>query len=178
MKRGLGTQLRHLIELLDGAVDAAYEAEGLDYRPRYTPLMRALIEREGAGIGELAELAGISQPAATQTIALMIRDGLVSSERGTVDARQRRVRLTDHGRALMPRLQACWQATAAAAATLDADLTMPLSQLVDEALQALQRQSFGQRIHAARVATEKRVTVAVAVAVTVTVPAPGKKKIK
>ena len=166
MKRGLGTQLRHLIELLDGAVGAAYEAEGLVYRPRYTPLMRALAQRDGAGIGELAELAGISQPAATQTIALMVHDDLVTSERGPLDGRQRVVRLTDHGRASMPRLQACWQATAAAAAALDADLTMPLSQLVDEALQALQRESFGQRIQSARAAAEK------------TVPVPGKKKIK
>ena len=37
MKSTQGTQLRHLIELLDGAVGAAYEAAGLDYRPRYTP---------------------------------------------------------------------------------------------------------------------------------------------
>lgn len=28
MKRPLGTQLRHLIELLDGAVSAAYEEDG------------------------------------------------------------------------------------------------------------------------------------------------------
>jgi DNA-binding MarR family transcriptional regulator len=163
MKRGLGTQLRHLIELLDGAVGAAYDAEGLAYRPRYTPLMRALHERDGAGIGELAELAGISQPAATQTVALMIQDDLVSSERGPVDGRQRVIRLTPHGRALMPRLQACWQATATAAAALDADLTMPLSQLVDEALQALQRESFGQRIQSARAAAQEAV------------PVPGKK---
>ena len=33
MKQGLGTQLRHLIELLDGAVQQAYADAGLDYRP-------------------------------------------------------------------------------------------------------------------------------------------------
>lgn len=167
MKRGLGTQLRHLIELLDGAVGAAYEAEGLAYRPRYTPLMRALDERDGAGIGELAGLAGISQPAATQTVALMIQDDLVSSERGVLDARQRVIRLTAHGRALMPRLKACWQATAAAADALDAGLTMPLTRLLDEAVQALEHESFGQRIRSARAAAETTAPVA----------APRKKKI-
>lgn len=166
MKRGLGTQLRHLIELLDGAVDAAYEAEGLAYRSRYTPLMRALNERDGAGIGELAELAGITQPAATQTIALMIRDDLVTSERSPADGRLRFIHLTERGRASMPRLAACWQATAAAAAALDAELSMPLTQLVDEALQALQRESFGQRIQSARAA----------IASNALVPVPGKKK--
>ena len=36
MKQGLGTQLRHLIELLDGAVQQAYVDAGLNYRPRYS----------------------------------------------------------------------------------------------------------------------------------------------
>lgn len=155
MKRGLGTQLRHLIELLDGAVSAAYESEGLDYRPRYTPLMRCLNEHDGMGIGRLAELSGISQPAATQTVALMIMDDLVSSVPGPKDKRQRVIRLTERGRALMPRLQVCWQATAMAAATLDAELPMPLTVLLDDAMQALERESFGKRIQTARSAATK-----------------------
>lgn len=150
MKRSLGTQLRHLIDLLDGAVTAAYEAQGLVYRPRYTPMMRALLKEDGASIGQLAGLAGISQPAATQTIALMIKDGLVSSVPGPVDARQRVIRLTAHGIALMPQLQECWNATAQAAASLDAELPVPLSGLLDDALVALERKSFDVRIREAR----------------------------
>ena len=46
MKPGLGTQLRHLLELLDGAVEEAYALAGMRYRPRYTPVMRALIAQE------------------------------------------------------------------------------------------------------------------------------------
>ncbi len=155
MKRGLGTQLRHLIELLDGALSAAYDSEGLDYRPRYSPIMRLLNEHDGLGIGRLAESAGISQPAATQTIALMIKDDLVSSVAGPNDRRQRVIHLTERGRALMPRLQVCWQATAKAAATLDAELPMPLTVLLDDALHALERESFGKRIEAAHAAATK-----------------------
>ncbi len=43
--RTLGTLLRHLIELLDGAVEQTYRDAELDYRPRYTPVLRALIAR-------------------------------------------------------------------------------------------------------------------------------------
>jgi DNA-binding MarR family transcriptional regulator len=78
VKAGLGTQLRHLIELLDGAVGAAYEEAGLDYHPRYTPIMRALIDKEALTLGEIASRAGITQPAATQTVGLMAREGLVA----------------------------------------------------------------------------------------------------
>ena len=103
MKPGLGTQLRHLIELLDGAVEQAYVEAGLDYRPRYTPVMRVLAEQPSATIGELAALGGLTQPAATQTVALMVKKGLLTVDAGGEDGRQRVVRLSAAGAALLPR---------------------------------------------------------------------------
>ena len=150
MKPGLGTQMRHLLELMDGAVQAAYVQAGIDTRPRYTPVFRALAGRESCTLGEIATAAGISQPAATQTVALMVADGLVSAKPAPGDARQRLVRLTKKGRELYPRLQACWAATKLAADSLDQDLPMPLSDTLAAAIAALQAQPFEQRIAAAR----------------------------
>ena len=150
MKATHGTQLRHLIELLDGAVGAAYEEAGLDYRPRYTPVMRSLMSHEPATIGSIAEAAGITQPAATQTIALMVKDGLVSIKPGPSDARQKMISLTQKGRELIPQLKQCWQATASASASLEADLPFPLGEVLDSAIQALAAKPFGARIREAR----------------------------
>lgn len=150
MKQGLGTQLRHLIELLDGAVEASYLEAGLDYRPRYTPVMRALAAQEPLSIGEIAAQAGITQPAATQTVALMVKQGLLVAQAGSLDGRQKMIRLSEAGRAMLPRLQQCWQATAAAAASLDAQLAYPLSQALADAIRALEERSFGERIRSAR----------------------------
>jgi DNA-binding MarR family transcriptional regulator len=150
MKPGLGTQLRHLIDLLDGAVGAAYEEAGLDYRPRYTPVMRALMQGEARTIGQIAESAGITQPAATQTIALMLKAGLIVSQPGALDGRQKMISLSTQGQALLPQLQQCWQATAAAARSLDQELPYPLSDALANAIAALQRQPFGERIRASR----------------------------
>ncbi|AVR95644.1 MarR family winged helix-turn-helix transcriptional regulator [Pseudoduganella armeniaca] len=150
MKQGLGTQLRHLIELLDGAVAASYEEAGIDYRPRYTPVMRALAQGGPRTVGQIAEAAGITQPAATQTVALMLKEELVATTPSATDARQKLVQLAPRGQALLPQLQRCWAATGAAAASLDADLTYPLSGLLAEAIEVLGRQPFGERIRAAR----------------------------
>ena len=150
MKQGLGTQLRHLIELLDGAVAAAYEEEGIDYRPRYTPVMRALAAGTACTVGQIADAAGITQPAATQTVALMLKHGLVTTMPAPLDARQKLVALSAHGQALLPRLQRCWNATGAAAASLDADLPHPLSSTLAQAIAALEQRPFGARIRAAR----------------------------
>ena len=108
--------------------------------------MRALIEQEPLTLGEIAQRAGITQPAATQTVALMAKEGWVTSQAGESDARQRVIRLTAQGRAALPRLQACWQATRRAADELDAELSQPLSQVLDQAIAALEKRSFGERI--------------------------------
>lgn len=149
MNQGLGTQLRHLLELLDGAVTQAYQDAGLAYRPRYTPVMRVLAEHEHATIGQIAAAAGITQPAATQTVALMKREGLVSVEPGR-DGRHRAVRLSAQGRTLLVPLAACWTATRAAADSLDRELAFPLSQCLAEAIRALAAKPFGVRIREAR----------------------------
>ena len=150
MKPGLGTQLAHLLELLDGAVQAAYLDAGLATRPRYTPVMRALAEREPSSIGQIAIAAGISQPAATQTIALMVKDGLISSTAAQGDGRQRLILLTRKGRELLPKLQACWAATTLAANSLDDDMRLPLSEELASAIAALELKPFNQRIADAR----------------------------
>ena len=155
MKQGLGTQLRHLIELLDGAVEASYVEAGLHYRPRYTPVMRALAAVDALNVGEIAAQAGITQPAATQTVAVMVKEGLLVTSAGKQDGRQKMVRLSEAGHAMLPLLQACWEATAQAAARLDAQLPTPLSETLAHAITALQEESFGARIRAARVLNSK-----------------------
>jgi MarR family transcriptional regulator, organic hydroperoxide resistance regulator len=156
MKAGLGTQLRHLIELLDGAVEAGYREQGLDYRPRYTPVMRALSDQRVCTINQIAERAGITQPSATQTVALMLKLGLLEPAPGATDARTRPVQLSAHGRRLLPTLETAWQATTLAAQSLDAELPYPLSVLLEQAIQALNRRPFGARISAARKALKRK----------------------
>lgn len=149
MRQGLGTQLRHLIELLDGDVAQTYADAGLDYRPRYTPVMRVLQEQGTAQIGQIAEACDITQPAVTQTVNLMKKKGLVDVSIGA-DGRQRLVSLTPHGRAILVDVAACWSATTAAADQLDAELAVPLSSCLAEAIKALKSRPFVARIRDAR----------------------------
>lgn len=145
--RTLGTSLRHLIELLDGAVEEAYRDAQLDYRPRYTPVLRALIAIEPASIKDLAVHAGLTHSAASQTVAQMLRVGLVEVERGT-DMRQQIVSLTTRAKTMIPILEQLWEVVNEAARDLDAELVHPLSQVVEEAIVALERRPFSDRIAA------------------------------
>lgn len=140
----LGTLLRHLTETLDGAVEQAYKSLSLDYRPRYTPIMRTLLELGPASIRTISLRAGITHSAVSQTVSQMAKHGLVTLRPGG-DARERIVTLTAAAKAMVPALKRQWAATSAAARTLDEELSMPLSQLLREAIEALEERPFSER---------------------------------
>lgn len=145
----LGTLLRHLIETLDDSVQAAYADLALNYRPRYTPVLRVLRELGSASLRTISQRAGITHSAVSQTVAQMSRDGLIQVQVGD-DARERIVALSPAAMAMLPALETQWAITNAAAQALDNELSMPLSQLLREAIDALERRPFKARISEAQ----------------------------
>lgn len=137
--------LRHLIELLDGDLERAYRDLGLDYRPRYTPVVRALVDLGPSPIRDVARCAGITHSAASQTVAQMTRIGLLKAEPGA-DARERVVRMTPRLRRMLDRLETQWTATNLAADRLNDELPHSLQDVVSSAIEALERKPFGERI--------------------------------
>ena len=142
---GLGTQLRRLLELLDGDLETLYREAHPFYVPRYTPVMKALATGERLTIKDIAAHSSISHSAASQTVAKMTSLGLLeTSVEG--DRRSRTVCLSASGRDLLPWLQQRWLATRQAADELDAELSSPLSQLLAEAISLLEAHPFRDRI--------------------------------
>ncbi|MEV6416315.1 MarR family transcriptional regulator [Kribbella sp. NPDC051718] len=147
MEGAIGTRLRHVLELLDGDVAKVYVDAGLpEYRPRFSPIVRTLVAEGPLSIRELAAAVGVTHSAASQTVAQLNRSGFVTLEPGE-DARQRIVHLTDKTCSLLPTIEAEWQATTAAMAELDAELSAPLAQILDEVVAAVERRSFRLRIN-------------------------------
>ena len=145
----LGTLLRHLTETLDGSVQAAYADLALNYRPRYTPVLRVLRELGSASIRTISQRAGITHSAVSQTVSQMSRDGLIEMQVGN-DARERIVALSPAAMAMLPALETQWAITNAVAQALDSELSMPLSQLLREAIDALERRPFKARMSEAK----------------------------
>src|SRR3954447_16962030 len=115
---GLGTRMRHVLEILEGDVAKFLADIGLDdYRPRYSPVVRALLARGPLAIRDLAAEMRVTHSAASQTVAQKNRAGLVALEPGA-DARQRIVSLTAKARDLLPLIEAEWAATTEASEAL------------------------------------------------------------
>lgn len=142
---GLGTQLRNLLELLDGDLERVYAEHLPSYRPRYTPIVRALLAEEPLTIGQISVVAGVSHSAASQTIAVMVREGWLVSATAK-DERGREVRMSHKMRTILPVLAERWAATNAAAAELDREMSFPLSRALAEATALLREKRFADRI--------------------------------
>jgi DNA-binding MarR family transcriptional regulator len=143
---GLGTLLRHVLDQMDDDIATVLADLGTPgFRPRFSPIIRALVTLGPVPIRDLARAIGVTHSAASQTVAEMSKRGFVTVRPGA-DARQRVVHLTAKARGLLPKIEAEWAATASAAAELDGELPFPLAVLVPAVAAALERRSFRQRI--------------------------------
>lgn len=113
-----GAALRSLIDQLDGALEAAYVADGLDFRPRYTPILRAILAHGPLTLRGLAEQLGVSHSAISQTVSQMAARQLVAVTPGA-DARQRIVAIGPTAEAILPQLGRHWARAQAATEALD-----------------------------------------------------------
>ncbi|MGW9554099.1 S41 family peptidase [Nocardiopsis sp. NPDC055551] len=137
----LGTNLRRLVTTLDGAVDRAYEADGLAFRAAFTPVTRALLRHLSLSVGGLARETGMTRSATSQTVAQMRRlDLLVPAD--SEDGRERRVRLSPSCLEQLPAVERRWRLTAEAALELDRELGTDLNGTVSAALDVLERRPF------------------------------------
>lgn len=140
---------------MDAEIARLYAERDVPVRPRHAmPLIR-LGRRGPMTIRELAVATGVTHSAMSQTIAVLKRDGLVSTRSGT-DARTKLVELTDAARELLPFLEAEWRATEKAIAELDAELPYSLARAVRDMERALRARSFRDRIAAHLARIERR----------------------
>jgi DNA-binding MarR family transcriptional regulator len=142
----LGTRVRAIFDEMDTDVVRTLADLGItDYRSRFSAVVRAIAESGPVSIRSLAAALGVTHSAASQSVAEMRRRGLVELVPGA-DARERLVQLTDTTLAMKPALDAEWEATEIAYTAINAELSAPLSQVVNELAEALKRRSFRDRI--------------------------------
>ncbi|SDO41916.1 MarR family winged helix-turn-helix transcriptional regulator [Actinacidiphila guanduensis] len=147
-EEGLWRPLWALFREMDGDIARLYrEAEIEGVRTTWVGELLRLDRRGPMTIRELADSMGHSHSALSQKVAAMRAAGLVDTLPGE-DARTKRVTLTDRARSVVGRLAAEWRATERASRELEAELPYPLSQVVQDMRQALERRSFHDRIAA------------------------------
>ncbi|RVD57645.1 MarR family transcriptional regulator [Mesorhizobium sp. M2D.F.Ca.ET.185.01.1.1] len=149
IKPGLGELLRFVGELVDQGAEAQYRALNLNYRARYTPVLRAV--RAGAeSVTDITARTRLTQGAISQTIGLMVADGIVARH-GLEDGRKSGVHLTARGEELLETLEPLWLCIFKAIDQLEKEIGHPLLRVLEDAALALERQDFAARLRAAGV---------------------------
>lgn len=144
---GLGELLRYVGELVDAGALEQYRDLGLPYRPRYTPILRAILDGRRT-VTEILDHCRLTQGAVSQTVALMVADGILT--RGELqDGRKSALLLTEQGHVLLARLEVRWRTTFAAIEALEAEIGHPLRRVLADAADALERRDFAARLKAA-----------------------------
>jgi DNA-binding MarR family transcriptional regulator len=147
-KSGLGELLRYVGELVEQGAEEHYRTMSLNYRARYTPVLRAL--HAGAQtVTDITASTHLTQGAISQTVALLEGDGLISRY-AVNDARKSGIQLTEAGCALVGKLEQHWAATFAAIAQLEKEIGHPLRQVLEAAAHALEHEGFSARITTAK----------------------------
>lgn len=143
----LGALLEHLLSTLDHDAVRVYRSVGLTaYRPRYTPVVRLLAERGKATIRDIADATSLTHSAASQTVAQMARDALVTTRPGTADRRERLIELTEKARDMLPQLRRCWSAMDDALVSLSPRSGPQLEDSLRTAIGAVEEHSFFDRV--------------------------------
>lgn len=151
---GLGELLRHLTDLLDKGSEAHYQSSGLDYRARYTPILRRL-GQSPTTISELQTQLHITQGAISQTVKLMENDGLVLRV-ATQDRRSQTVKLTAKGKKLQRELNDLWQLRLKVIDDLEKEAGSPLRDTLQKVITALENKPFDVRLVQTEAVYKKR----------------------
>jgi DNA-binding MarR family transcriptional regulator/SAM-dependent methyltransferase len=145
---GLGELLRYVGELVDRGAGEMYESLGISYRPRYTPVLRAM-SAGATTVTDITALTHVTQGAVSQAVGQMVADGLVVREQ-LPDGRKSGIRLTTEGRELLESLKPHWEATFTAVVGLEREIGFPIRRTLADTANALEGKGFAARIRDAR----------------------------
>ncbi|ENC0934721.1 winged helix DNA-binding protein [Escherichia coli] len=144
---GLGELLRYITELVDQGAGRLYREMDIDYRPRFTPVLRAMVAGAKT-VTEITSCSFLTQGAISQTIAMMEKDGLLM-KRVQKDGRKSTLLLTPKGKELVAVLNAHWESIFQAIRQLEQETGHPLMTVLGDIARALEIQGFDERIRQA-----------------------------
>ncbi|MBK7143246.1 MAG: MarR family transcriptional regulator/GNAT family N-acetyltransferase [bacterium] len=110
----LGSRLRRLSERLMRDITRVYDAQQVEFEPRWFAVTY-LLNKEGAmNVTAIARALGLTHPAINQIADAMVKRGLLVGHKGKSDERQRMLSLTPKARETVKRLTPVWEEIEAA----------------------------------------------------------------
>ncbi|RKS98106.1 MarR family winged helix-turn-helix transcriptional regulator [Chryseobacterium defluvii] len=140
----LSTRLQRLSEQLrkDGAL--LYKAFGIDFEPKWFPVIFTLYHKKKLGVVEIANEIGYTHPSTISLLKELEKQHLIKSEKDKLDERKRLIQLSPKGAALVEQMKPVWELISNVLGEIT-DNQNNLLAAINEAEEKLANQSFLQR---------------------------------
>lgn len=143
----LGSRLKRLAERMQAEASQVHDVHGDGCQPAQFPLLAALDRYGPLTVGEAADRLGVSQPSVTRTANAMIQEGMIDTEIDAADRRQKRLSLSETGRARVARQKTyVWPGVTRAARSLLGDDTDSFLEMITRIETGLAEAGFLRRI--------------------------------
>ena len=140
----ISTRLQRLSEQLrkDGAL--VYKSYGIDFEPKWFPVIYTLHHKEVLSVVEIANEIGYTHPSTISLLKELEAQKIISSKKDKIDERKRLLTLTPKGQDLILKMKPVWDIMKSALTEIAANQNN-LLQAINEAENKIIHQSFLQR---------------------------------
>ena len=140
----LSTRLQRLSEQLrkDGAL--LYKEYGIDFEPKWFPVIYTLYHKEVLSVVEIANEIGYTHPSTISLLKELEKQKLIKSKKDKIDERKRLLQSTPKGQELIEKMKPVWSVMTSVLSDI-ADNQNNLLQAINEAENKILHQSFLQR---------------------------------
>ncbi|NLR77518.1 MarR family winged helix-turn-helix transcriptional regulator [Chitinophaga eiseniae] len=140
----IATRLQRLSDQLRKEGQLIYKAHGIDFEPKWFPVVYTLHQKPVLSVVEIAAEIGYSHPSTISLLKELEKQKLVRSKKDKTDERKRLILLTEKGKELVIQMQPVWGKMSAALASLT-DTPNNLMKAIEEVEANIKVRSFFER---------------------------------
>jgi len=140
----ISTRLQRLSEQLrkDGAL--VYKSYGIDFEPKWFPVIYTLHHKDTLSVVEIANEIGYTHPSTISLLKELEKQKLIRSKKDKIDERKRLIQLTTKGQELIEQMKPVWEVMKSALTEITNNQNN-LLRAIEEAENKVLHQSFLQR---------------------------------
>lgn len=140
----IATRLQRLSDQIRKDGFQVYKAHGIDFEPKWFPVMYTLFHKPVLSVVEIANEIGYTHPSTISLLKELEKEKLIRSKKDKIDERKRLLQLTEKGQILVGKMQPVWDVLKMATAEM-IDTENNLMRAIEEVEGQLKEKSFFDR---------------------------------
>ncbi|WP_316833345.1 MarR family winged helix-turn-helix transcriptional regulator [Pedobacter nutrimenti] len=140
----IATRLQRLSDQIRKDGFQVYKAHGIDFEPKWFPVMYTLFHKPVLSVVEIANEIGYTHPSTISLLKELEKEKLIRSKKDKIDERKRLLQLTEKGQILVGKMQPVWDVLKIATAEM-IDTENNLMRAIEEVEGQLKEKSFFDR---------------------------------